>query len=89
MPVGRYMLDFASRPASLAVEINGSQHLDATSYDEERTKFLEELGWQVMRFWNSEVRENPDGVAEVILAAVALRLGRTHPQPLPFREGSA
>ncbi len=40
-----------------------------------------------MRFWNSDVATNPDGVAEAILLAVWERIG-THPQPLPvFREG--
>jgi very-short-patch-repair endonuclease len=88
LPVGRYILDFACRTLRLAVEIDGSQHLDANKYDEERTLWLEGLGWQVLRFWNSELRENPDGVAEGILAAATLRPRRTHPQPLPFREGS-
>ena len=87
LPVGRYILDFACRSARLAVEIDGSQHLDAARHDDMRTRFLESLGWQVLRFWNSEVRENPDGVAETIMAAATLRPGRTHPQPLPFREG--
>ncbi|PTS83283.1 hypothetical protein DBR17_08580, partial [Sphingomonas sp. HMWF008] len=40
----------------------------------------------VLRFWNSEVVENPDGVVTAILAAVAQ--ASTHPRPLPFREGS-
>ena len=88
LPVGRYVLDFACRTARLAVEIDGSQHLAATDYDEERTRFLEGLGWEVLRFWNSEVRENPDGVAHTIMTAAVLRPRRTHPQSLPFREGS-
>ncbi len=88
LPVGKYVLDLACRTAKLAIEIDGSQHLDAGAYDARRTAFLEALGWRVLRFWNSEVRDNPDGVAEAILAALALRLGPTHPQPLPFREGS-
>ena len=56
--------------------------------DMTRTAFLESLGWRVIRFWNSDVIENPDGVAEAILASVADKLGPTHPQPLPSREGS-
>jgi very-short-patch-repair endonuclease len=87
LPVGRYILDFACRTLRLAVEIDGSQHLDAVRYDAARSRSLEGLGWHVLRFWNSEVRDNPDGVAEAIMATVALRLRRTHPQPLPFREG--
>jgi very-short-patch-repair endonuclease len=71
----------------VAVEIDGTQHVDAGAYDADRSAFLESLGWQVLRFWNSEVRENADGVADMILATVAVRLGPTHPQPLPSRVG--
>ncbi len=87
LPVGRYILDFACRTAKLAVEIDGSQHLDAIDYDERRTSALIGLGWQVLRVWNSEVRENPDGVAEAIVTAAAIRLGRTHPPTPPFQGG--
>ncbi|TMJ17415.1 MAG: DUF559 domain-containing protein [Alphaproteobacteria bacterium] len=44
-------------------------------------------GWTVIRFWNSAVNENPEGVAEAILLKAAECLGGTHPQPLPSREG--
>ena len=74
LPVGPYILDFACRNARLAVELDGGQHLDAALYDDRRTVYLEGLGWQVLRFWNSDVRDNVDGVAEAIMAAVALRL---------------
>jgi very-short-patch-repair endonuclease len=84
--VGRYILDLACREVRLAVEFDGSQHFDS-SYDAERTASLESVGWRVMRFWNSEVVANPDGVAEAILIEVARACGPTHPQPLPFREG--
>ena len=84
--VGRYIIDLACRSVKLAVEFDGSQHIDST-YDGTRTAFLETHGWRVVRFWNSDVTGNPDGVAEAILADVAARLGPTHPRPLPFREG--
>jgi very-short-patch-repair endonuclease len=74
LPVGSYIIDLACRGAKLAVELDGSQHLDAGSYDDRRTAFLEGLGWQVLRFWNNDVRDNADGVAEAIMAVVVLRL---------------
>jgi very-short-patch-repair endonuclease len=86
--VGSYILDIACREAKVAVELDGSQHLQAGTKDEKRTAFLESLGWRVIRFWNSDVTDNPEGVAEAIILEVAARLQRTHPQPLPvFREG--
>ncbi|MEA2999258.1 MAG: hypothetical protein QOK17_1091 [Sphingomonadales bacterium] len=73
--VGDFIVDLACREARLAVELDGSQHLDAAAEDAARTAFLESLGWRVIRFWNSEVAENPDGVAEAILVEVDRLLG--------------
>jgi very-short-patch-repair endonuclease len=87
--VGNYILDLACRKAKLAVEFDGSQHAERTARDARRTAYLESLGWRVLRFWNSDVDENADGVAEAILLEVAARLDPTHPRPLPVsREGS-
>ena len=85
LPIGPYIADLACRQAKLVVEIDGSQHIGSRR-DEARTRFLVEEGWTVIRFWNSEVAANPDGVAEAILVKSAECLG-THPQPLPSREG--
>ena len=85
--VGTYILDFACRGVKLAIELDGSQHLDSLR-DVERTRQLETLGWKVIRFWNQDVLANCEGVASVVLGEVSARLGPTHPQPLPVsREG--
>ncbi len=84
--VGRFIIDLACREAKLAVEVDGGQHGCGGS-DAARTRWLESVGWTVTRYWNSEVRGNPEGVAEAILLKVAECLGGTHPQPLPSREG--
>ncbi|HEX8481446.1 MAG TPA: DUF559 domain-containing protein [Allosphingosinicella sp.] len=81
-----YVADLACRQARLVVEIDGSQHI-GSARDEARTGHLEAQGWTVLRFWNSEVNANPDGVAEAILQKAAECLGGTHPRPLPSREG--
>lgn len=84
--IGPYIVDLACREAKIAIELDGSQHI-GSARDVRRTAFLEGLGWRVIRFWNSEVTENSDGVAEAILVAVSERID-THPQPLPVpREG--
>jgi BirA family biotin operon repressor/biotin-[acetyl-CoA-carboxylase] ligase len=36
--------------------------------DADRTVKLEALGFHIIRFWNHEILENPDGVLERILA---------------------
>jgi len=86
LPVGPYSADLACRQARLIVEIDGSQHAESER-DLARTRFLEAEGWAVIRFWNSDVSENPEGVAQAILLKAAECLGGTHPHPLPYREG--
>ena len=85
--VGNYIVDLACRKAKLAIEFDGSQHAENEASDAQRTAHLQAAGWTVIRFWNSEVAENPDGVALAVLAKAAECLGGTHPQPLPFRDG--
>src|SRR4051794_40361054 len=86
LPIGPYIADFACRQATLAIEIDGGQHSESIR-DKARDQWLTEQGWTVFRVWNGDVRENPAGAAEAILAAAAECLGGTHPQPLPSREG--
>jgi len=86
LPIGPYIVDFACRQAKLIVEIDGGQHSESQR-DRVRDEWLRQQGWTVLRVWNNDVRDNPAGAAEAILARAAERLGGTHPQPLPSREG--
>ena len=83
---GPYILDLACREVRLAVEVDGGHHGESVR-DAGRSAWLESKGWTVIRFWNSEVRDNAAGVAEAILLKVAELQEGTHPQPLPSREG--
>jgi len=74
-PVGPYFADFACREAALIIELDGSQHVGSVT-DVARTAFLNGEGYSVLRFWNNDVLTNLQGVAESILAALAL-----HPSP--------
>jgi very-short-patch-repair endonuclease len=65
-PLGCFVLDFACYDHRLAIEVDGGQHADNES-DAERTAFIEAQGWRVMRFWNNEVMQNPEGVTDSIL----------------------
>jgi very-short-patch-repair endonuclease len=66
--VGPFVADFLCVEAMLIVELDGSQHSEDA--DAERTRYLEERGYRVLRFWNNEVIENLDGVVQVIRAAL-------------------
>jgi hypothetical protein len=50
----------------LIVEIDGGQHDLSSEEEAGRTRFLEGEGYRVLRFWNNEVQENPEGVRTVI-----------------------
>lgn len=85
-PIGPYIVDFACRQVRLAVEIDGGQHAE-NAEDARRDAYLRSEGWQVLRFWNPDILNNPEGVYEVVNAEAAKCLGGTHPQPLPSKEG--
>ena len=66
VPIGPFICDFVARSAKLVVELDGGQHGEAIIYDERRTKFLEERGYRVLRFWNHEVMKSLDDIVRVI-----------------------
>jgi very-short-patch-repair endonuclease len=72
VPIGNYLADFACMAARLVLEIDGSQHGEAenTARDDTRTRWLEREGYRVLRFWNNDIVQNPEGVLDVIYAAL-------------------
>ena len=91
MPIGRYIADFVcptlcARRARLIVEIDGGQHDRSSPREAERSGFLQNEGYRILRFWNNEVLANPDGVHRTI--ADELR-GITPTQTLPHPRGRA
>jgi 2-C-methyl-D-erythritol 4-phosphate cytidylyltransferase len=57
-PIGNYIVDFYNTDHGLIIEIDGGQHAINQAADEKRTKYLEQSGYRVLRFWNNEVLEN-------------------------------
>ena len=66
--IGDYIVDFLCPEKKLIVEVDGSQHNESNEieYDNQRTIYLNSLGYKVLRFWNNDVNQNIDGVCEVI-----------------------
>lgn len=58
--IGTYIVDFYCASEKLIVELDGDGHFstNAMEYDENRTKYLENLGFTVIRFKNKIVFEN-------------------------------
>jgi very-short-patch-repair endonuclease len=68
-PIKRYIVDFVSLDAKLVIEVDGATHStdEERARDEERTRELQRLGFQVIRVTNTDVYKNLDGVLEAIL----------------------
>ena len=73
VPIGKFIVDFACVKYRLIIELDGSQHANEGHivYDQQRTAFLREQGWLVIRFWNDDVIKDVDGVCQHILAVLS------------------
>ena len=69
-PLGAYVCDFVCLEAALIVELDGSQHLLAASYDKRRDAVLRSLGFRVVRFWNGDVLSQTRVVVDTIFEAL-------------------
>jgi very-short-patch-repair endonuclease len=69
--IGRFIVDFACYEKALIVEADGAQHALEQERDKERTLWLNEQGFKVLRFWNHEILTNIDGVLETIRSECA------------------
>ena len=65
-PFGKYILDFVCLDAGLVIEVDGGQHQDSVGYDKERTLWLEQHDFKILRFWNNEILNYFDEVLDVI-----------------------
>ena len=67
MPIDSFVVDFCCIEVRLIVELDGGQHADEkASYDDLRTRQLKALGFRVVRFWNSEMLQETEGVIQEI-----------------------
>ena len=71
-PIDGFIADFYCEAHSLVIEVDGRYHDQRAQkeYDEGRTYELNRLNVKVIRFTNSEVRENLQLVLDKILAQV-------------------
>jgi very-short-patch-repair endonuclease len=74
-PVDCYILDFYCPTAKLAIELDGGGHNYRVGQirDRARSEFLARNGNIVLRFWNHQVRQEPDSVLQAIWFALQER----------------
>jgi very-short-patch-repair endonuclease len=68
-PIGKYIVDFVCYEKKLIIECDGSQHIANEKKDKIRDEYLKKQGFYVLRFWDTDVLQNIDGVLEVIFKA--------------------
>ena len=79
-PLGGYIVDFVCFESRLIVELDGGQHADQAAADKIRGQWLNDQGFQVLRFWNNEVLTNLEGVMQCVHAALS-----PSPRPSPVK----
>ncbi len=74
--ISDYIADFYCHEAKLVIELDGGQHYaseQAVQSDNERSKILEDMGLNVIRFTNIQIDKNFSDVCAAIYAAVKYR----------------
>jgi len=61
-PIGDYIVDFFCSKLGLVIEIDGESHSSRRRADQWRQRKLESLGLCVLRFYDSDVKNNLNGV---------------------------
>jgi very-short-patch-repair endonuclease len=72
-PLGKYIVDFVCLEKRIVIEVDGGQHNAQMQIlsDKQRTEWIEQQGFRVLRFWDNEVMQNIEAVKEAIWQALA------------------
>ena len=64
--IGNYVVDFYCAERKLIIEVDGDSHYtnETAPLDEQRSNYLNNLGYQIVRYTNDEIITNLDGVFE-------------------------
>ena len=75
--IGNYIVDFYCHAAGIVIELDGSQHYEAEGqeYDQKRDKYLQNLGFTVLRYSNRDMSQNFEGVCQDILQRIQEKVG--------------
>jgi very-short-patch-repair endonuclease len=85
--IDSFIVDFYCAEAGLVLEIDGETHLGKEALDQRRQGWLEQQGYTVLRFWNTDVYDDLEVVLEAIwLECGARKLNPSPPTPLPRGE---
>ena len=68
--VGPFVVDFICVEQALIIELVGAQHVLGLPAETQRKQFLESLGYQVIRIWDSEVLSDPRAIVKKLLSCL-------------------
>lgn len=79
--IGQYIVDFVNIQTKTVIEIDGDIHDYQKEEDAQRTRWLEKMGYEVIRFKNEEVTKDSEKFQRTIIEK--LRSRQVAPSPLP------
>ena len=65
-PIDEYIVNFFCPKLNLIIEIDGETHVDKSEQDDKRQTRLESLSFHLLRFLDSDVKQNIEGVLQTI-----------------------
>ena len=69
-PIGPYIVDFVCLEKRLIIELDGGQHTEQAEYDEERSAWLRNREYRVLRYWNNDLLKAPDVIMANIVEEI-------------------
>ena len=83
-PVGPFVVDFICVEKNLVIEVDGGPPAKNEEEDNQRSSYLNRMGYRVFRFWNNQVLQETEAVLEAIFAILADgKKNSPSPQPSP------
>ena len=74
-PIGPYFADILCFSERLVIEVDGDTHAEQIGYDAARTATIAHEGFRVIRFTNTDVTQNLEGVVTQISLSLREREG--------------
>ena len=68
--IGPYIVDFVCIESYLVIELDGEYHDFIVEADLERQEYLQQQGFEVLRFWNEDVMKDAEAIARAIQNAL-------------------
>ena len=74
--IGEFIVDFLCPDCKLIIEVDGEYHSDPIQKydDDQRTRWLEKMGYKVIRFTNEQVLNDTDNVIKEIIICINQQL---------------